>query len=74
MTQRAVCFGILGCGMIANFHADALAQLADARLAGVADAMPASAEKFAESRKIKAYADYHAMLADPEIDAPWSCR
>lgn len=73
MTQRAVRFGILGCGMIANFHADALAQLADARLAGVADAMPASTEKFAESRKIKAYADYNAMLADPEIDAICIC-
>ena len=73
MTQKIVRFGILGCGLIANFHADALAQLENARLIGVADAQPNAAKKFAESRGIKAYAGFDEMLKDPAVDAVCIC-
>ena len=35
--ERVYGFGILGCGMIANMHAKAVEDLADATLVGVAD-------------------------------------
>ena len=73
MDKKIIRFGILGCGMIARFHTGALNSLPNARLVGVADAMPEFAKKFAESNGIKAYESYEAMLCDPEIDAVCIC-
>ena len=73
MTENPIGFGILGCGVIAGFHADAIANLNNARLLGVADALTGAAERFAESRGVRAYPDFGAMLADPEIDAVCIC-
>ena len=37
MSNNEMGFGIIGCGMIANFHATALADVEGARLVGAAD-------------------------------------
>ena len=37
-------FGIVGCGMIANFHARAIGDVAGAKLVACYDAVPAAAE------------------------------
>ncbi|MBQ8173954.1 MAG: Gfo/Idh/MocA family oxidoreductase [Clostridia bacterium] len=66
-------FGILGCGMIANIHADAVKELENATLCGAADHSPAAAERFAEKHGCHAYASYAEMLADGEIDAVCIC-
>ncbi len=71
--NKSVRFGILGCGMIARFHASAIAELSDAVLVGVADAQPDRAKAFAKERGIAAYIDYAEMLADPTIDAVCIC-
>ena len=47
MSDKIVRFGILGCGAIARFHADAIAHLENAALIGVADSNITLAEKFA---------------------------
>ena len=73
MLQRNIRFGIVGCGLIARFHADAIASLENAALMGVADASRPLAERFAESRGVKAYPDFDAMLADPRIEAVCIC-
>lgn len=73
MNHTKVHFGILGCGMIARFHAAALLSLENAALVGVADAAPQFAESFAQQYGIKAYASYEDMLADPDIDAVCIC-
>jgi predicted dehydrogenase len=64
----AIGFGIVGCGMIANFHARAIADLRGAKLVACFDARPESADKFAESTGCKAYHSLDAMLADPAVD------
>ena len=48
-------FGIIGCGMISNFHARAIADAAGAKLIGVADRIPEPATKFAEDHGCIAY-------------------
>lgn len=73
MSDRVIRFGILGCGVIAGFHADAIENLENAVLAGVADITASMAARFAEGRNIKAYSDYDAMLADEQIDAVCIC-
>jgi len=61
-------FGIIGCGMIARFHARAIADCRGAKVVAGFDNVPAAADKFAEETGCKAYHDLKQMLADPEID------
>ena len=59
-------FGIIGCGMISRFHARAIRSLG-AELVACYDQFPAASEKLAEEFGCKAYQDFNAFLADPEI-------
>jgi predicted dehydrogenase len=64
----ALGFGIIGCGMISNFHARAIGEIRGAKLVGGFDAEPAAADKLAANCGCKAYHHLKDMLADPEID------
>ncbi|MBX3436932.1 MAG: Gfo/Idh/MocA family oxidoreductase [Planctomycetaceae bacterium] len=66
-------FGIVGCGMISNFHAEALRNLPDAKLVACFDMFPASADKFAAAQGCKPYHDLNAMLADDAVDVVTIC-
>lgn len=66
-------FGILGCGMIANFHAEAIKSLSSAALCGVADNSLDRAKNFAEKYSITAYQSYEDMLDDKNIDVICIC-
>lgn len=61
-------FGIIGCGMIANFHAKAIAEIRGAKLVGCFDTFPASADRLSAATGCQAYHDLNAMLANPAID------
>ncbi|MEX1018461.1 MAG: Gfo/Idh/MocA family oxidoreductase [Litorilinea sp.] len=69
-------FGLIGCGRVAPRHAQSLLQLPETRLAAVADIRKARADRFAAEYGLAghdAYADYHALLARPDIDAVCIC-
>lgn len=61
-------FGIIGCGMIAEFHARAIADIKGAKLVACFDNFPSAAEKLAAKHGCKAYAKLEDMLADPKVD------
>lgn len=61
-------FGIIGCGMIARFHARAVADLRGAKVTACYDNIPAAADKLAEELGCKAYHNLDDMLADPNVD------
>jgi UDP-N-acetyl-2-amino-2-deoxyglucuronate dehydrogenase len=63
----AVGFGIIGCGMISQFHARAIADIRGAKLVACYDTVPAAADRLAQSTGCKAYHDLDAMLADPAV-------
>ena len=65
--------GIVGCGMIANFHARAITDAKDTHVAGVASRRPDAAADFAAQHGVKAYESIEAMLADPAVDAVSVC-
>ncbi len=73
LSPEKIRFGILGAGLIANIHAQAIRTLPEARLAGVADVSAAGAQTFAAQYGITAYPDYEAMLADSAIDVICIC-
>lgn len=66
-------FGIVGCGMIANFHAEAIAHMRGCKLVGCYSATYASAEKFAQARNCTAYQELDALLANPEVNIITIC-
>lgn len=71
--NRKTKFGILGCGLIASVHADAISHIDNATLVGVADNKLEFAKKFAQKRGIKAFNDYFEMLSSSEIDVVCIC-
>ncbi len=66
--SRGVGFGIIGCGMIANFHARAIGDIRGAHVVGCFDAVPAAAQRFAAAQGCRAYPTLKEMLADDAID------
>ncbi|MCA8987380.1 MAG: Gfo/Idh/MocA family oxidoreductase [Planctomycetaceae bacterium] len=69
----SVGFGIIGCGMISNFHAEAIKHIEGARLVGCHSIPFASAERFAAERGCTPYETLDEMLANPEIDIVTIC-
>ena len=45
-------FGIIGCGMIANFHARAIGDIRGAKVVACFDAVPAAADRFAAAQRL----------------------
>lgn len=66
---RSMKVGIVGCGSVAQIHAQALAVTEGVRLFACADIVPERAEKMALAYGAKAYADFHEMLDAEALDA-----
>jgi UDP-N-acetyl-2-amino-2-deoxyglucuronate dehydrogenase len=66
-------FGIVGTGVIAAMHADAIAALPGARLVAVTDADAGAAAAFAASRGAAAERDLDALLARGDVDVVCVC-
>ena len=65
--MKANKFGIIGCGMIATFHARAIKE-AGGELVACYDMVPAASERIAKEFGCKAYQDLADFLADPAIE------
>lgn len=61
-------FGIIGAGLIADFHAKAIQSLDNARLVGICGTNQEKAQKLAEKYNCKKYNDYSEMLNADVID------
>lgn len=66
-------FGIIGCGMISEFHKRAIDDISGAKLVSCFDRVPAAAEKFAAAHGCQAYADLDEMLSDKGLDIVTIC-
>jgi predicted dehydrogenase len=66
-------FGIVGCGMIANFHAKAIEHLRGAQIVACTDNYYPAAERFAAANQCTAYASVKEMVADPRVTIVTIC-
>ena len=67
-------FGIIGCGIIADFHANAIHEcIGDAELVGVCDVVYDAAEKFAHRHCTNAFKNEEELLKCDEIDVVCIC-
>jgi predicted dehydrogenase len=73
VSERIYGFGIVGCGVIAPFHAKAIADLPNARLVAVADASPERARNLALEFGVEDHADVGELLARADVDVVCVC-
>ncbi len=71
--ERSRGFGIVGTGVIAAMHADAIATLSGARLMAVTDVAAGAATTFAAARGCAAEPGLDALLARPDVDVVCVC-
>ena len=65
--------GIVGCGMIANFHAKAIADAGNAHLVGCFNRSTDKANAFASEHGGKVYETFEEMISDPDVHALSIC-
>ena len=61
-------FGIIGAGLIADFHAKAINDIPNARLVGCCDIVSARADELVGKHDAKVFTDYNQMLESEKID------
>ena len=61
-------FGIIGAGLIADFHAKAIGDITNAKLIGCCDKMPEKAKKLTDKYDARVFMDYQEMLDSDDID------
>src|SRR5262245_51854661 len=67
-------FGIVGCGMIANFHAEAIKRIKGTKLVACYDSRPEAVKAFVEANPgVIGYDDLDTMLADSSIHIVTIC-
>ncbi len=69
----AIGFGIIGCGMIADFHARSIADIRGSKLISCWDHRQENATRFADKHEIAGYTDLDDMLSDPHLDVVSIC-
>ncbi|GHV37359.1 oxidoreductase [Spirochaetia bacterium] len=67
-SSKIIGFGIIGLGMIAEFHTRAIAELAGCRFVAGFDAVSGRADSFCAAHGGTPYSSLEAFLADPGID------
>jgi predicted dehydrogenase len=66
-------FGIIGCGLISDWHAKAIGQIPNAVLVGVADINKASADAVAQKYNILSFRTVEELLESDNIDTVCIC-
>ena len=61
-------FGIIGAGLIADFHARAIESLPNASLKGICGTNAGKVSKLSEKYRCRAFSGYNEMLQSPDID------
>jgi UDP-N-acetyl-2-amino-2-deoxyglucuronate dehydrogenase len=73
MPERDIGFAIVGCGVIAPFHARAIADLEGARLVAVTDEVEQAAAKRGAEFGVDHTTDLNAVLERPDVDVVTIC-
>lgn len=73
MSKKQFGFGIIGTGMIAHFHARAIAEIENAILVGVYNQTKLKADEFSKQYQCKSYDSLKELLENKEIDIVCIC-
>lgn len=67
MNKEVIGFGIIGCGMVSEWHAKAILEISGAKLVGVTDTLEKSRLEFAKRFNTLAFGSVDELLENPEI-------
>lgn len=73
MSEKAIRFGLVGAGSIAQAYAQAFSQTDVATLVAIADVRLDAATAMAEAAKCNAFTSYSEMMAETDLDAVVVC-
>lgn len=66
--MKKIGMGLIGPGFVAAHHIDAVRRLGDVDVVAIAGSSQASADRKAREYKVeRAYGDFHALIADPDV-------
>ncbi len=66
-------FGIVGLGLIADFHAQAIRAMGEGRLVAGCSPVPQEVQAFVRKYGCRGYSDLNELLADPEVQIVTIC-
>ena len=66
-------FGVVGCGMISNFHAKAIQHVRGAKIVACFNVNAPAADKYAAANNCTAYHKLNDLLADPSVNVVTVC-
>lgn len=67
MSASTVGFGVIGCGVVADYHIGGILNTKGAKLVAVSDVVEARAKDAAQKRGVAWYTDHREMLKNPDI-------
>ena len=73
MSGRIVGFGVIGCGVVADYHIGAVLDTEGARLVAVSSRNEARARETGERHGVAWYTDYREMVESPDVDVICIC-
>ena len=73
LQMKILGFGIIGAGLVAPMHIEAIENTEGARLAAISDAIEERAAKIGSEKGVAWYADYRRMLENPDVDVVCIC-
>ena len=73
MPEKTVGFGVVGCGVVADYHIGGIESAGGARLVAVSDVVEERAREYGEKHHAAWFTDYREMLALPEVDVVCVC-
>lgn len=73
MNKEVIGFGIIGCGMVSEWHAKAILEISGAKLVGVTDTLEKSRLEFAKRFNTLAFGSVDELLENPEIGVVCIC-
>ena len=68
MREKPVRFGLIGCGRVARYHAQALTEIEGSELVAVCDIVPERADDFSHTYGGDAHYDYRELLERKDVD------
>lgn len=73
MSEKIVGFGVVGCGVVADYHIGGIGGAGGARLVAVSDLVEERAREAGEKHGVAWYTDYREMLASAAVDVVCLC-
>ncbi|WP_407267922.1 Gfo/Idh/MocA family protein [Radiobacillus sp. PE A8.2] len=72
-SREKVRFAVLGCGVISEFHIEAIVKLEETELVAICDVSEEYMKKYTDQYSVRTYTDYDELLSQDDIDVVCIC-